>query len=355
MSMPIQVNKTVNSKQKPDMSNLGFGTYFTDHMFIMDYSADKGWHSPRIEPYAPIPFDPSIMAFHYGQAVFEGMKAYKSLTGKIQFFRPKQNVLRLNQSNERLCMPALDVDFAFDAIRKLVEVDQDWIPTAEGASLYIRPFVIAVDPYLGVRPSLTYKFIVIMSPVGLYYPEGLNPVKIFVEPNYVRAVRGGIGFAKAAGNYAASLLAQKNAKEKGYSQVLWLDAIEKKYVEEVGTMNVFFKINDEVITPPLEGSILPGITRDSVIQLLKSWNIKVVERRITIDEVYKAYEENTLVEAFGTGTAAIIAPIGELIYNENKITLNDGKIGELSSKVYQTMTDIQFGREKDTFNWIVEL
>jgi len=351
----ITIQKNPNPKPKPDPNALGFGQLFTDHMFIMDYTEGQGWHSPRIVPYGPLPLDPSIMVVHYGQATFEGLKAYKTQDGHIQLFRPYSNMERMNISNERLCIPTLDVDFAVEAIKKLVEVDQDWIPEAEGTSLYIRPFIFATDPYLGVRPSHTYYFIVILSPVGAYYPEGINPVKIYVEDNYVRAVVGGLGFTKTPANYAASLKAQVVAHEKGYTQVLWLDGVEKKYIEEVGTMNVFFKIGGVVVTPALEGSILGGITRDSTIKLLKSWGIPVEERKLSIQEVYAAHAGGKLDEAFGTGTAAVISPIGELNYEGNAITINDGKIGELSQRIYDTITGIQNGTLSDPFNWIVRV
>jgi len=355
MIVKISIEKTKELKQKPDQNNLGFGNYFTDHMFIMDYTEGKGWHDPRIVPYGPLAMDPSTMVFHYGQAIFEGLKAYKSKDGRILLFRPKKNMERVNISNDRLCIPYIDVDFCVEAVKALVDVDKDWIPSAEGTSLYIRPFIISTDPFLGVRPSKTYKFMIILSPVGAYYPEGLNPVKIYVESNYVRAVKGGIGFAKTPGNYASSLKAQMEAKEKGYTQVLWLDGVEKKYIEEVGTMNVFFKINGEVITPALEGSILAGITRDSTIDLLKSWGVKITERKISIQEVYDAHANGSLEEAFGTGTAAVISPIGELNWNDNKITVNNGEIGELSSKVYSTITGIQSGNLSDEMSWTVEI
>lgn len=355
MSSQIRIEKARKLKEKPDQNNLGFGQYFTDHMFVMNYTEGKGWHDPRIVPYAPLELDPAVMVLHYGQSVFEGMKAYKTKDGKILLFRPSKNIERLNISNERLCIPQLDVDFAVEAIKTLVKLEKDWIPEVEGTSLYIRPFVFATDPFLGVRPSKTYKFIVILSPVGAYYPEGINPVKIYVESKYVRAIRGGVGYTKTSGNYAASLKAQMEAKEKGYTQVLWLDGVERKYVEEVGTMNVFFKINGEVITPSLEGSILPGITRDSTITLLKGWGIKVSERRIAIQEIYEAHKNGTLEEVFGTGTAAVISPVGELNWNDNKITINNGQIGKLSSKIYNTITGIQYGEIEDKLGWTVEI
>lgn len=355
MSTKISIEKTNMPKPKPDMNKLGFGNYFTDHMFIMDYTEGKGWHDPRIVPYQNLSLDPATMVFHYGQAIFEGLKAYKAVDGRILLFRPEQNMRRINISNERMCIPKIDEEFAVEAVKELVKVDKDWIPEAEGTSLYIRPFIIATDPYLGVRPSHTYQFIIILSPVGAYYPEGINPVKIYVESNYVRAVRGGTGYAKTPGNYAASLKAQVEAHEKGYTQVLWLDGIERKYVEEVGTMNVFFKIGGKVVTPALQGSILPGITRDSTIQLLRSWGIEVEERSISIEEVYEAHSRGILEEVFGTGTAAVISPVGELNWNGNIITINEGKTGELSARIYETITGIQYGKIEDKFGWIQEV
>ena len=353
--MEIKITKTTAPKAKPPVDQLGFGKYFTDHMFVMDYTEGKGWHDPQIVPYAPLSLDPSCMVLHYGQAIFEGMKAYRSANGGALLFRPQKNMQRVNISNERLCIPPIDEEFAVEAVKKLVEVDIDWIPGGEGTSLYIRPFIIATDNALGVHPSHTYKFIVIMSPVGAYYPEGLNPVKIYVEDEYVRAVRGGIGFAKTPGNYAASIKAQEVAAEKGYTQVLWLDGVERKYIEEVGTMNVFFKIDGEIITPALNGSILAGITRDSSIQILRSWGMKVTERRLGIQEVYDAHAAGKLEEVFGTGTAAVISPVGELNWDGKIISINNGAIGEISGKLYDTITGIQSGKIEDTFGFTVKV
>lgn len=355
MLSEIRIEQAKSLKPKPDENNLSFGHLFTDHMFVMDYQTGKGWYDPRIVPYGTLEFEPSIMVFHYGQAVFEGLKAYKSKDGRILLFRPRRNMERLNVSNERLCIPPIDVDFAVKAIKTVVNYEKEWVPSKEGTSLYIRPFIISTDPYLGVKPSDTYKFMIILSPVGAYYPEGINPVKIYVETKYVRAVKGGIGFAKTPGNYAASLKAQVEAKEKGYTQVLWLDGVERKYIEEVGTMNVFFKIDGEVITPPLEGSILGGITRESVITMLRSWGVKVSERRISIDELYESHSKGKLEEAFGTGTAAVISPIGEFNWNGNTIVVNGGKTGELSRRLYDTLTGIQTGFLPDPFGWVEEV
>ena len=353
--MEILIEQTTTMKEKPDQENLSFGKTFTDHMFIWDYEEGKGWYDPRIVPYQNITLAPSAMVFHYGQEMFEGLKAYKTPDGDVQLFRPEKNIQRTNNTNDRICVPKVDEEELLEAIIRLVDVDRDWVPSLEGTSLYIRPFIIATDPYLGVRPSATYKLMVILSPVGAYYKEGINPVKIWVEDEYVRAVRGGVGFAKTGANYAASLKAQMKAKEKGYAQVLWLDGIERRYVEEVGTMNVFFKIDGTVVTPSLEGSILPGVTRDSVIQLLKTWDVPVEERLITIDEVYAAAEQGTLEEVFGTGTAAVISPVGLLDWAGKKLTINNNDIGPMAQKLYNTITGVQSGKIADDYGWIVEV
>ena len=351
----IMVQKTQTAREKPDQANLSFGKHFTDHMFIMDYTEGKGWHDPRIVPYGPLQLEPSIITLHYGQATFEGLKAYKTPSGDIQLFRPSANMSRMNISNERICIPQLDEGFCVEALKTLVSLDQDWIPEAEGTSLYVRPFIIATEPQLGVHPSRNYLFMIIMSPVGAYYPEGINPVNIYVERNYIRTVKGGIGFAKTPGNYAASLKAQEEAEQKGFTQVLWLDAIEKKYIEEVGTMNVFFKIDGEVVTPALEGSILAGITRDSTIQLLKHWGVPVTEKRISIDELFAAESQGRLEEAFGTGTAAVISPIGAMTYGEKYIQINANKIGPIAQRLYDTITGIQNGTVEDPFGWAIKV
>ncbi|OAH58029.1 branched chain amino acid aminotransferase [Domibacillus aminovorans] len=355
MTEQINVQLAETKREKPDQTNLGFGRVFTDHMFMMDYTEGKGWHDARIVPYQPITLSPSAMIFHYGQTVFEGMKAYLTEDKRVFLFRPEKNMERLNRSNNRLCIPQIDGDFVIEALKKLIEVDQEWIPTAEGTSLYIRPFIIATEPFLGVAPSKNYTFMIIMSPVGLYYKEGIAPVKILVENEFVRAVKGGTGEAKTAGNYASSLKAQEIASGKEYSQVLWLDGVEKKYIEEVGSMNVFFKIDGEVVTPALNGSILQGVTRDSVIQLLKYWNVPVSERRLSMEEIAQAHRDGKLEEAFGTGTAAVISPIGEFFWGEEKMVLNSGKTGELSKKLYDTITGIQYGTLEDPFNWVTEV
>lgn len=355
MTNKINITLSTTKKEKPNADQLEFGRTFTDHMFIMDYSAAKGWYDPRIVPYEPISLSPSTMVFHYGQTVFEGLKAYRSIEDKVLLFRPDKNMHRLNLSNDRLCIPQIDEEFVIEALKELVSIDKEWIPTAEGTSLYIRPFIIPTEYYLGVAPSKYYRFMIILSPVGSYYKEGIHPVKIFVENQYVRAVDGGTGKAKTGGNYASSLKAQEEAEKRGYSQVLWLDGVEKKYIEEVGSMNIFFKINGEVITPSLNGSILEGVTRNSILQLLKHWDVPVSERKLSIEDVYKAYKEGLLEEAFGTGTAAVISPIGELFYNEENIVLNNGETGELTKKLYDTLTGIQTGNHEDVFNWVVEV
>lgn len=355
MAHNIEVELTSNKKKKPVTEQLEFGKYFTDHMFIMDYDGEQGWHQPRIIPYQPLLLDPAAKVFHYGQTVFEGLKAYRTPDGRTVLFRPQKNFQRLNLSNDRLSIPAVDEEFALEALKQLLVIDQDWIPEEQGTSLYIRPFVIATQPSLGASTSTHYQFIIIMSPVGSYYAEGIHPVKIHVESDYVRAVRGGVGMAKTAGNYAASLRAQDTAAASGYAQVLWLDGVHRKYIEEVGSMNVFFKINGTVVTPALNGSILDGVTRNSILQLVRSWNIPCEERQISIDELYEAHKNGTLEEAWGTGTAAVISPVGELNWNNERLVIHGGQTGELSSKLYNTLTGIQRGELKDEFGWLVQL
>lgn len=352
----IKVELTKAPKAKPvDEGKLGFGEIFTDHMFIMDYDEGIGWHDARIVPYGPIPMDPSAMCLHYGQTVFEGMKAYRTADNRILMFRPEENFKRLNQSNDRMQIPAVDEALLLEGLEKLVTIEQDWVPHTDGASLYIRPFIIATEPKLGVKPSSKYYYIVVLSPSGPYYKSGLNPVKIYIEQNYVRAVKGGTGTAKTGGNYASSLKAQEIAHELGYSQVLWVDGVEHKYIEEVGAMNVFFVLGDEIVTPELVGSILPGITRKSSVELLRSWGYQVSERRISVDELTKAYQAGKVKEAFGTGTAAVISPIGELKVGDLVMTFNGGKIGEISQKLYDNLTGIQYGKLPDTHSWMDEV
>lgn len=342
-------------KKKPPQDNLGFGQHFTDHMFLMKWDRQSGWHDAGICPYHEFRLDPAAMVFHYGQAIFEGLKAYKGKDGQIYLFRPENNIERMNASALRLCMPRLPVAKVFKALKALVYLDRDWIPTAEGATLYIRPTMIAVEPHLGVRPANQYYFYIIMCPVGAYYSEGFSPTKIYVTDKYARAVKGGVGDVKTAGNYAASIMAAEEAHQAGYTQVLWLDACEKKYVEEVGTSNIFFMINNELVTPPLGGSILPGITRDSVIQLARRWGVKVVERLIAIDEVVAASVDGTLTEAFSTGTAAVISPVGELCYQDTEYVINSGKTGEFSQRIFNELQAIQSGQQEDPFKWITRV
>ncbi len=342
-------------KEKPDENALGFGKYFTDYMFTMDWTKEEGWHNATIEPYGPIQLDPATMVLHYAQETFEGLKAYKTKEGKVLLFRPEMNAKRFANSNRRLCMEILPEEMFVDAIATLVSYEKDWIPTAEGTSLYIRPFMFATESAVGVHPSNAYKFMIVLSPVGAYYPEGVNPVKIYVEDEYVRATKGGTGFTKCGGNYAASIAAQVKAEKLGYTQVLWLDGVERKYVEEVGTMNAMFIIGNKVVTAPCDGTVLPGVTRDSVIQLLKSWGYVVEERHLSIDELMEAGRNGSLQEAFGTGTAAVISPIGELNYKGEIIKINNFKTGEITQRLYDTLTGIQWGKLEDTLHWTYEV
>ncbi|PWM38921.1 MAG: branched-chain amino acid aminotransferase [Clostridiales bacterium] len=352
----VKVERTSAPKQKPlDESKLGFGTIFTDHMLMIEYDKGQGWHDARIVPYGPIAMDPAAMCLHYGQEIFEGMKAYRGDDGSVYLFRPQENFKRLNSSCERMCIPQMDEALLLESLKMLVELDSGWIPAAKDSSLYIRPFIIATEPKLGVKSSDSYLYMVLLSPSGPYYPSGLDPVKIYVEQSYVRSVRGGTGMVKTGGNYAAALKAQDEAHEQDYSQVLWLDGVERKYIEEVGAMNMFFVLGDEVVTPALLGSILPGITRKSVIEMLRSWGMKVSERRISIDEVAEAYKNGQLKEAFGTGTAAVISPVGELKHGDLVMTINGGKIGPVSQRLYDALTAIQWGRAEDPFGWRVKV
>ncbi len=348
----LTINLATELKQKPtDESALTFGNIFTDHMFLMEYNPQDGWHNAQIKPLEDFQLSPACMVLHYAQTIFEGMKAYSG--GKL--FRPWDNMARFQKSAARMCIPAFDEKFVLDCLYELIKVEKDWIPKSVGTSLYIRPTIIATDPFLGVRPSNTYYMYIILCPVGAYYKAGFNPIKINVEPEYVRAVRGGVGHVKAGGNYAASILASSNATAKGCAQVMWLDAIEKKYVEEVGSMNIFFKINGELYTPPLRGSVLPGITRDSVIQMATKDGYKVHEEPIAIEDVYKASIDGSLEEIFGTGTAAVISPVGELVWGDKTIKVNDGKLGEFTKKMFDDLAGIQYGTAKDEFGWSIQL
>ena len=353
--MEIKITRAATLKEKPDSSKLVFGQSFTDHMFIVDYYAGKGWQDARIVPYGPLQIDPAAKVLHYAQEIFEGLKAYRTADGSVQLFRPMDNIRRMNASAERLSLPQVPEDLALAGITELVKLEQDWVPSEEGTSLYIRPFVIGVDPALGVHSSHHCMYIVIVCPVGAYYPEGLAPVKIYVEDQDVRAVKGGTGMAKTGGNYAASLRAGNRAEERGYSQVLWLDGVHRKYIEEVGAMNVMFKVNGKILTPDLNGSVLDGITRRSCIQLLKDWGYEVEERRISAEELFAAAKNGTMEEAWGTGTAAVVSPIGELAMGDKKVTVSGGKIGEITQKLYDELTGIQWGRIADPHNWITKL
>src|SRR5436309_9170861 len=353
MNDAIRITRTATKKEKPKDKDLAFGNVFTDHMFVMDFQEEKGWYDPRVEPYGPFPLDPATAVLQYAQALFEGLKAFRGKDGRIRLFRPQKHVERLNKTAHRMCIPTLDPDLVLKSWTTLVDVDRDWVPSAVGTSLYIRPTIIASEAFLGVRPAKEYLYFVILSPVGAYYPEGMAPVKIKVIDNYVRAVVGGLGEAKTSANYAASLHAAEDAKHEGFTQVLWLDGVHRKYIEEVGTMNIMMKIGDEIITPPLAGTILAGVTRDSVLALTREWGLRVSERPISIDEVVEAAHKGTLEEVWGTGTAAVVSPVGELSYKGERIVVNGGGIGPLTQKLYDTIVGIQYGTAPDTRGWTV--
>ncbi len=353
--MEIKFTKAQVLKEKPDSSTLGFGKIFTDHMFMMDWNDEKGWYNARIVPFENLSIHPASTVLHYGSEIFEGLKAYRRKDGKVQLFRPIENIRRMNNSAERLCLPQIPEDMAMEILTKFVETEQDWTPNAEGTSLYLRPYMFGNDESLGVHAVHNATYVIIASPVGSYYKEGINPVKIMIEDKDVRAVRGGTGYAKCGGNYAASNRAGQRAEQKGYSQVLWLDGVERKYIEEVGAMNVMFKIGDEIVTPMLSGSILPGITRKSCIEVLKDKGYKVSERLLSIDELDEALKNGTLKEAWGCGTAAVVSPIGELCYKDVKYPINNGEIGEVTQMLYDTLTGIQWGKIEDTYGWTKEI
>jgi branched-chain amino acid aminotransferase len=331
---------------------LGFGLIFTDHVFEMDYDPDNGWHNAAIKPLRNLEIHPSTMFIHYGQAIFEGLKAFKTVSGETVIFRPENHFQRLNNSARRMCMPELDVQFVMNACAELVSIEKNWIPGGDGEALYIRPFMFGIDPVLGVRPSIKYKFIILLSPVGAYYPEGFKPVRILAQDNYVRAVRKGLGDCKTPANYAASLLATEEARKAGFTQVLWLDGIEQKYVEEVGTMNIFIRFKNEIVTPKLTGSILPGVTRASVIQILKDWEMNITERLVSIEEVISEYKNGNLLGIFGTGTAAIISTVGFLRYKDFDMHFESGKPGDLAVKLFEKLTSIHYGKTEDEYNWL---
>ena len=352
--LDIKITRTTAPKAKPT-GKLGFGKIFTDHMFVMDYTRGKGWHDPRIVPFQDITLSPAAMVFHYGQEMFEGLKAYKGADGKNYLFRPDMNAKRTNNTNDRLCIPRVPEEDYVQAVKAIVSVDQDWIPTEPGTSLYIRPFIIATEPFLGVDVSETFQFYIILSPSGAYYESGLEPVGIWIEDDYVRAVRGGMGFAKTGGNYAASLAGQVKAHNDGYSQVLWLDGVERKYIEEVGAMNIFFKIDGKLYTAACVGTVLPGVTRRSVIELCKDWGYDVIEGKLAIADIMAAAKEGKLEEVFGTGTAAVISPVKELKWKDDVAHISGGKIGPLTQKLYDTLTGIQWGKLPDTKGWTVKV
>ena len=355
MDLKITMIADSHRRTKPHPDEMGFGIFYSDHMFLMDYEQGSGWHDPRIEPYRPLSLDPAAMVLHYAQAAFEGFKAYPTRDGRILLFRPELNMARMNESMARICIPPIDEGFVLSSIKELVKIDRDWIPQGPGQSLYIRPTVIAIEPHIGVRPSRHYLFYVITSPVGAYYKEGFSPVKILVEENYVRSSVGGLGAAKAAANYAASLLAAEEANRRGWTQVLWLDAAHRKHVEEVGTMNIFFVMEGRLVTPRLTGSLLPGITRKSVLELADHWGMKADERTISIDELTEAAEKGALTEMFGSGTAAIISPVSEFCYKDVPYRLPDPQPGPTAKRLFETMLAIQYGEEKDPFGWVTEV
>lgn len=356
MSDAIRITLTTKPRPRPKDKDLTFGTVFTDHMFLADFEEEKGWYDPRVEPYGPLSLDPACAVLHYAQAIFDGLKAFRGRDGKVRLFRPQKHIERMNGSARRLCIPPVDPELALRSFTTLVGVDRDWVPSTVGTSLYIRPTIIASEPFLGVRPAKTYLYFLILSPVGAYYPEGMNPVKILVVDRYVRAVEGGVGAAKTAGNYAASLYAAEEAKHAGYTQVLWLDGRERKYLDEVGTMNIMLRIGDEVITPPLSsGTILPGVTRDSALTLMREWGLTVAERQVSIDEVMAAADRGTLREVWGTGTAAVISPVGELSYQGRRLVVNGGRIGELTQRLYDAIVAIQYATAPDPHGWTVEV
>ncbi len=353
MAAQIPVRRTTQPKAKPQGSDLGFGKYFTDHMFLLDYTAGKGWHDPRIVAQGPLPIDPACGGLQYGQSIFEGMKAFRGPKGAPVLFRPASHAARLNASAKRLCMPEADPAMVVDAITQLVALDKEWMPTAPGTSIYVRPTMFATEAYFGVRPSNEYLLAVILSPVASYWHDKTKSLRIWAEREYVRAAKGGIGFAKAGGNYGSSLLAAEQAKKNGYDQVLWLDGHEHQYVEEIGTMNFFVVMNGEVVTPPLEGTILAGVTRDSVLTLLREAKVPVSERPIRLEEIVAAHFQGKLQEVFATGTASSVAPIGEIGWDGGKLTLEPSRSMNIANRMREELTAIQHGAVADSRGWIV--
>jgi branched-chain amino acid aminotransferase len=351
----VSIERTASPKAKPDDATLKFGTVFTDYMFLEDYDASRGWVNPRIEPYHPLSLDPAAAVLHYGQEIFEGLKAFRGVDGRVRLFRPRRHAERLVTSARRVCIPPMDVDHVLDSFVRLVSLERDWVPHVLGSSLYVRPTIIATEPFLGVRPAATYLYYIILSPVGAYHSAGLTPISILVEEHYVRAAQGGVGAAKTGGNYAASLLAGEEARRRGFDQVLWLDGVHRRYLDEVGTMNIMLRIDDEVLTPPLSGTILPGVTRDSALTLLRDWGIRVSERPVTIDEVVIAAADGSLREVWGTGTAAGISPVAELGYIGRRLLINGGQIGDLTRRLSDALQAIQYGMAPDLHEWMLDL
>ncbi|MDX9745418.1 MAG: branched-chain amino acid aminotransferase [Syntrophales bacterium] len=356
--MEIMVKPVPEEKRKPrpvDETKLEFGKIFSDHMFTMHYHVEKGWHDPLLGPFAPLALDPTAQCLHYGQEIFEGMKAYRGENGSIYLFRPFENAKRMNISARRMCMAEIEESFFVEAVTQLVLIDRDWVPKAKDASMYIRPAMIATEAALGVHPSTEFIFFIIAGPVGAYYPEGFNPTKIYVSEDYVRSAPGGTGACKAGGNYAASLYAMRLANEMGYTQVLWLDAVERRFVEEVGTSNIFFLIGEELVTPPLGGTILPGVMRNSILTLADSWNMKVSERPIGIQDVIQAIHDGSMKEMFASGTAAVVSPVGHIYYQGNEYVINGGRTGSTAEKFYNEILNIQYGKAPDPFGWRVRI
>jgi branched-chain amino acid aminotransferase len=353
--LDVAITKTPRTRAMPPASELGFGRVFTDHMFAMDYDVSRGWFDPRIVPFGPIAMNPAASALHYGQAMFDGCKAFRATDGRVRLFRGRKHAARLSDGAPRLGMVAPDASIVHDAMMALVDFERDWVPSEPGTSLYLRPTLIGTEGFLGVRAATKYLFYIILSPVGAYYPDGVKPVRIWVEKDYIRAAKGGLGAVKAGANYAASLFAASDAQLRGYAQVLWLDALEHRYCEEVGVMNLFVQFKDEIVTAPLGGTILEGVTRDSVLTLLREWGYKVNERRYTFDEIVEAKKDGTLGEVFGTGTAAVIAPVGELGHNGGALQTSDGSIGPLAQRLYSTLTSIQYGESPDPHGWTEEV
>jgi len=353
--MDIRIEKRSVLKPKPPENALGFGKYFTDHMFLMDYDAEQGWHDARIVPYGPIPMEPDAVALHYAQETFEGLKAYRNPEGGVQLFRPEMNARRLINSNRRLCLPEIPEEDFIEACARLLEIDAEWVPSEPDTSVYVRPFVFTNEGMLSLHACTKYLFCIILSPVAAYFAGGFKPVSILVEDEYVRAVRGGTGFAKCGGNYAAAMAASDKAEKLGYSQVLWLDGVERKYVEEAGGMNFMYFINGECWTAPLGDTVLPGITRSSIIRILKDWGVAVREERMSITELMACIHDGSLTEAFACGTAAVVAPVGSLTYKDDKGVINGFENGEMTTKIYKYLTDIQWGRIPDPYGWIYKV